>query len=174
MRLDLLPHFVISLKNFYNVPDRDRVDECIENNHWRNKNEYKSYNFPITEDSTSFFSKLYDKYLNVCYEYFGDFHVSDSNSRICWCYRSKKKNWYSVWHSHFDTSTINGVYYYQVDGDGITFGPGDEYTPEQGELIIFPGYMGHKPLPTTSTQYRYSINMEILTKESAREVFKDY
>ena len=105
------------------------------------------------------------------------FHITPSNKTICWCYRSNVNDSESVWHNHLDTSTINGVYYYQVEGDGIFFernGKELHYIPQQGELLIFPNDLNHKPAKTTSENWRYSINMEIKTEESASSLFKNY
>ena len=168
----------LSFKNFYqpNFIDRIWISKSIERN-------YKSSveilnpnnnNFSIKDDHTLFFSKLYDKYLKICHEQFGDFDISDRNKKTCWCYRSSKGDSVSVWHNHFDTSTINGVYYYQVDGDGIEFkdhSRKQKYIPEQGELIIFPNYLIHRPCVATSNRKRYSINMEIITQQSVKELF---
>ena len=169
----------LSFKNFCqpNFIDRVWISKSIERN-------YKSsveildpddHNFSIKDDHTLFFSKLYDKYLKLCCELFGNFDLSDRNKTICWCYRSSKGNSVSIWHNHFDTSTLNGVYYYQVDGDGIEFrdhSQKQEYIPEQGELIIFPNYLFHRPCVANSTRNRYSINMEILTQQSVHELFE--
>ena len=135
------------------------------------------YNFPLVIDETSFFSTLYEEYKALCYELFGRFHITSKNKPTCWCYRSNKNDFKSGWHNHLATSTINGVYYYQVEGDGINFerhGQTFYYEPQQGELLIFPNDLNHKPEKATSENWRYSINMEILTEESSSTLFKKY
>ena len=42
------------------------------------------------------------------------------------------------------------------------------------ELIIFPNDLIHKPEITTSTNWRYSVNMEILTEEPSSKLFEKY
>ena len=138
---------------------------------------YKGNNFPLYNDETSFFSHLYEKYKVLCYELFGNFHISPQNKTTCWCYRSNINDFKSGWHNHLATSTINGVYYYQVEGDGIFFernGKEFHYIPQQGELLIFPNDLNHNAARTTSQNWRYSINMEIKTEESASTLFKNY
>tara|TARA_R100000742_G_C4232718_1_gene53944 strand:- start:140 stop:670 length:531 start_codon:yes stop_codon:yes gene_type:complete len=169
----------LSFKNFYQPTsiDRKRISRSIERNYKISSEiSERTYNFSIKDDHTLFFSRLYDKYLKLCREQFGNFDLSDQNKTTCWCYRSSKGDSKSVWHNHFDTSVINGVYYYQVNGnDGILYWDDSyhehKHIPEQGELIIFPHYLFHKPCVTTSNRKRYSINMEIITKQSAHELF---
>jgi len=171
---------VISIKNFHeaSLEDRVKINECIEKSYLHNLTSSPyGYNFPVREDKTSFFSNLYEKYKKVCYELFGNFHITPQNKTTCWCYRSNINEFRSGWHNHLHTSTINGVYYYQVEGDGISFerkGKEFYYTPNQGELLIFPNDLNHKPDKATSENWRYSINMEILTEESSSTLFKKY
>ena len=113
----------------------------------------------------------------MCYELFGNFHITPQNKTTCWCYRSNINEFRSGWHNHLHTSTINGVYYYQVEGDGIFFernGKEFHYIPQQGELLIFPNDLNHNAARTTSQNWRYSLNMEILTEESSSTLFKKY
>ena len=137
----------------------------------------KGRNFALSEDPTLFFSNLYEKYKEICYKLFGNFHIIPQNNTTCWCYRSNINDYQSGWHNHLYTSTINGVYYHQVEGDGILFfrnGKKFHYIPQQGELLIFPGDLNHNAATTTSQNWRYSINMEILTEETSSTLFKKY
>tara|TARA_R100000008_G_C3521705_1_gene134340 strand:- start:95 stop:658 length:564 start_codon:yes stop_codon:yes gene_type:complete len=173
---------ILSFKNFCNpsLIDRFRINRSIEKNYKNYLPTFKKnptgYNFPIERDHTKFFHRLYEGYLQTCYDVFGDFELSSNNSKKCWCYKSNKKDSKPVWHSHFDSSTINGVYYYQIeDSDGTYFkdanGIEQRYMPDQGELIIFQNYVIHKPHIPTLNRKRYTINMETLTKESVHELF---
>lgn len=169
------------IKNFYCISDNDRIKINLEIE--KNYNYYydinRSYNFPILEYTSEFFNNLYDKFLKVSYNIFGNFSLSTRNSTKCWCYRSNKNTFNSVWHSHKKTSTINGVYYYQIDlGDSISFLDKNnnviEYFPNQGDMLIFPNNVLHKPnAPVNSlpNMYRYSINVEIIANESSDELF---
>jgi len=172
--MDFLKGIVIPIKDFHKVSSEERlkIDSLIEQNYSNSGN-----SFPILDDDSLFFSTLYEKYKKLCYELFNDFHISEKNQTTCWCYRSSIDQYVSRWHNHLYTSTINGVYYYQVDGDGIFFdhhGEEYHYIPQQEELIIFPNYLKHKPDITTSKNRRYSINMEIITEESSSKLFKRY
>ena len=168
---------LISVEDFCQVSSQERIliNNSIEKNYLQNPFDDSTNNqFPLYDDPTSFFSHLYEKYKELCYELFGNFHITPQNKTTCWCYRSNINDFRSGWHNHLLTSTINGVYYYQVDGDGIEFkdhSRKQKYIPEQGELIIFPNYLIHRPCVATSNRKRYSINMEIITQQSVQELF---
>ena len=62
----------------------------------------------------------------------------------------------------------------EVYNDGISFMVDNniyDYLPENGELIIFPSTLVHAAQPNTLQKYRYSVNMEIITQESASSLF---
>ena len=174
---------LLSIENFQHVSleDRLKINECIEKSYLISPlsrgNSENGYNFPIIENNILFFFNLYKKYIKLCHNLFGTFHITPQNQSTCWCYRSNLNESNSVWHNHLATSTINGVYYYQVEGDGIFFernGKEFHYIPQQGELLIFPDDLNHNAARTTSQNWRYSINMEILTEESSSTLFKKY
>ena len=181
VKVKTLPEWnLISVENFAEVSSQERIliNNSIEKNYLQNPFDDSTNNqFPLYDDPTSFFSNLYEKYKELCYKLFGNFHINPQNQTTCWCYRSNKDWNRPVWHKHLYTSTINGVYYYQVDRDGIFFernGKEFYYVPKQGELLIFPNYLNHRPDINTSQTLRYSINMEIKTEESASTLFKKY
>ena len=185
---------IISIQNFQYVNSQQRVliNDSIEKNYLISPISKGitngGYNFALYDDHTLFFSHLYEKYKTLCHKLFGNFHITPVNKSTCWCYRSNVNDSmetiikdlplpYDIWHNHLYTSTINGVYYYQVEEDGITFereGKEFHHVPQQGELLIFPNHLNHKPEKATSENWRYSINMEIITEESASTLFKKY
>lgn len=133
------------------------------------------HNFEILDVGDKFFTKLYDKFFYKSRLIFGDFELSSQNNKNCWCYRSRNEDYNSVYHNHINTSTINAVYYYQIKkGDSISFLCNQiekTYYPSKEELIIFPNYLIHKPNKPIGNNYRYSINMEIITVQSAKHLF---
>ena len=174
---------LISVRNFCQLNSEEMilVNSSLEKNYLKSPvsfgDTYEGYNFPIVEDETLFFSHLYETYKAISYKLFGNFHITPQNKTTCWCYRSNINDFRSGWHNHLLTSTINGVYYYQVEGDGIFFernGKEFHYIPQQGELLIFPNDLNHNAARTTSQNWRYSVNMEILTEESSSTLFKKY
>jgi len=172
---------IISIKNFYIISDLERaqINKDIEYNYLKYSNPSLGYNFSIREYNNSFFNKLYDKFLTESFRIFGNFSISEYNSSLCWCYRSCNDDFNSLYHDHTKTSNINAVYYYQTqEGDSISFlSKNDEemvYNVSEGELLIFPGNLTHKPNPPVSVisdRYRYSINIEIRTNETTEEIF---
>ena len=159
---------VISIPNFYHVNplQRIKINHILEHNYKKNYNERMGFNYKI-DSNDKFFVNLYDQFLESCKSIFLDFELSPTNSRSCWCYRSKGDDYKPIFHNHATTSTINAVYYYQVEqGDSITFLTGDEQkllVVSKNDLLIFPNYMVHKPDKPVGKKRRYSINMEIKT-----------
>ena len=128
-------------------------------------------NFPI-KDTTGIWDNLYQQFLDKTVELFGSLEIFPSNKRTCWLYMSNKNYYKGGIHDHVKTSVINAVYYFSVpftsnEKDGaIAFYNTDHkeiffYKPKEGDLLIFPNYFLHQPLPTSSEKYRFSINMEI-------------
>lgn len=164
---------IFSIKNFckLNYFDRIKTNRILEKNYKKYflEQECQGYNFPIKDDS-EFFDKLYDRFLAKAAKVFGQFTINPENKKQCYCYRSNINDQVCERHNHINTSVINAVYYHQVSkGDSISFFLGDyehKYYPENGELIMFPNFLDHKPNPTKSKRNRYSINMELNTYET--------
>ena len=169
---------VLSVKNFLKVKkkERDIIEKNILLSYIHHISECGGYNFPIEDNIHPFFPKLYKKYTNYCQTIFKNFKTTNNKVKY-WCYMSSPKSYKSIFHNHEKTSTINGVYYYQInEKDSISFldDYGEEfvYYPEEGELLIFPNYRTHKPNPPVfGNKIRYSINLEIMTKESSKHLF---
>jgi hypothetical protein len=138
----------------------------------------------IENDYNSFLKKLYNSYLLSCFKLFGHFTLSKQNKSICWAYCSNKTDYNSYWHDHKKSSTINAVYYINIPQNSR--GPlflrnlknNNEYQvfsyfPKNYDLIIFPDYLEHKPIPPSSSEYRVCINMEIMCESaSSKDLFK--
>jgi hypothetical protein len=129
-------------------------------------------NFAIN-DPYGVWDNLYDTFLIKAQEIIGPFTLLESNKRTCWCYPSNNEYYRGGIHNHKNSSVINAVYYFSVpitDGyrDGaISFYDATEneiwtYKPREQDLLLFPNYLKHQPLPTSSKNYRFSINMEIM------------
>lgn len=167
---------IISIKNFkkINAFETLLVKKSIERNYKKYPPDNQlGFNFPIKE-TTHFFRDLYQDFAKSSYKIFGGFNLKSNNSSSCWCYRSNKKSYASVFHHHSSSATINGVYYLKANKGSISFLKNSEYLtyfPEDYELLIFPGTLTHKPDPPSSKKIRYSINMEILTEESSLFLF---
>ena len=173
----------ISIKNFCKLGfwEKNKIKNIVDKNyqsHFQTAKNSGGFNFPIEDDENLFFEQLYQKFLLCSKDIFGNFKLSNRNSKKCFCYRGNKDDMgirYDYWwHNHVHSSTINSVYYLQVHNDGISFKKDNlqyDYLPEDGELLIFPSTLIHAPQPNRSKKYRYSINMEIITEESVDCLF---
>jgi len=167
---------IISVKNFYFADQNEKstIDSEIMQNY---KKYFKpnGYNFEIKEYQTLFFNNLYETFFKKCCEMFGEFTLSSRNKKSIWCYLTNCDSKESFFHDHINTSTINGVYYYKLnENDSISFLKNNKeirYTPEIGELIIFPNTLLHRPDTPTTKSYRCSFNVEITTEETSEEIF---
>ena len=137
-------------------------------------------NFKI-RDRDGTWDRLYQKFLEKTQELLGPLHIHANNKRDCWCYASNKDFYRSGIHNHMRTSIINAVYYFSIPtidderDSAISFYDDNKkevwyYKPKECDLLIFPNYLKHQPLPTISEKYRISINLEIMC--NMPEVFK--
>ena len=163
----------------FSEPTHQEKSNLIElvNESRKNLNKSLGYNFQVTGDHFGFFNSLYEKFLHASFEQFGQFTLSTENSNRVWAYYSTSTEYASVWHDHTRTSTINSVYYLSVPSGGggeiefILNGSVFSYKPEEGDLLVFPDYLVHRPTPCLSEKARISINMEIKTIEKSINIF---
>ena len=128
-------------------------------------------NYPI---SSPFFNNLYERFVFIAKKNF-DFSLSLQNLNTCWAYVSNKESNETGWHNHKLTSTLNGVYYLQMNSSasGIRFRQNGQellLKPQVNDLLIFPNELEHYPVPSTDDN-RISINMEILANEKVESIF---
>lgn len=134
-------------------------------------NTWVGNNFPISDPDKTWDS-LYQRFLDKTQEILGRLTLLPDNSRTCWLYMMNKDFYRDGIHHHMNTSVINAVYYFSVPeskeyrDSAIAFYNDDDtefwhYKPREGDLVFFPNYLKHQPLPTTSEKYRFAINMEI-------------
>lgn len=169
---------IISIPNFYRVNflHKLKINSILDKNYKKYVDFGKGYNYPIYDTyRDKFFRNLYSKFMNECRTIFGNFTLSQDNSQTCWCYRAEGEDFKSMFHDHLSTSTINSVYYHQVNrGDSITFRHNNTtktHYVSDGELIIIPNYLAHKPDKPVKNRVRYSINMEIKCLEKSHQLF---
>lgn len=142
-----------------------------------------SNNFEI-KDPSGIWDNLYQQFYDQCVELFGPLELYPENSRACWAFASNNTHYLDGIHNHRLTSTINGVYYFSIpkssyyDGSLVFYDVNNEeiwaYKPRAQDLVIFPGFLNHQPLPPNTAEYRFAINMEIKCKiPSAWEIPQD-
>jgi len=128
---------------------------------------------------------LYQQFLKKAQQFFGEIKLLDDNITSVWCYGTNKDYYKAGIHDHKTTSVINAVYYFSVpetkeyrDG-AIAFydNSGKEiwcYKPRECDLLIFPNYLKHQPLPTISSMYRFALNMEIICEPFGQFKAREY
>lgn len=180
---------IVLIKNFL-IPSQEDKNTVLKSVFKSKKNHeklnlYKKqyYSYPIENDSSGYLKKLYGGFLSSCFKIFGHFDVAKESKSTCWAYCSNKNDFNSYWHDH-NRVTINSVYYINIpDNSGgplffRTTKDNNEYEifsyyPKNYDLVIFPNYLEHKPIPPSSSEYRISINMEIICKNiSSQDIFK--
>jgi|TARA_R100000482_G_C5084755_1_gene127830 hypothetical protein len=171
---------IYSVKNFYiikNQSKRKKISENIMANMFIHLPDCKGYSFPIETDPHPIFNKIYKKFLSTCEKHFSSVTLSDKNNTTTWCYLSNINSLPTEYHDHIKSSTINGVYYFEVNkNDSLSFKDDNRefrYNVEENELLIFPNYVQHKPIRTTGSNARVSLNMEIITLEDVNDIFTD-
>jgi len=132
-----------------------------------------SSNFEI-QDPKGVWAKVYDQFIDKTQEILGPLNIHHNvNKRSCWLYSMNRKFYKGGIHHHINSSIVNAVYYFSIpditdyrDSAIAFYDKNDEefwhYKPREGDLVIFPNYLKHQPLPTKSEKFRFSINMEII------------
>lgn len=147
-------------------------------------NTFNQENQPVFSDPHFESNFILEKNLNIlrneilksAYEYLleynstSSFPVSFKRSWVTYC----AKNTWGHLHNHNDCM-ISGVYYYQTDENSgklrlyspLQFSRGYnnnflDIQPEQGSIVMFPGWMGHEILPNHSDNMRISIAFNLI------------
>jgi hypothetical protein len=175
--------FPIFLWENFEVIDETRKKELmntvLEN---KKRNHFGSGgSFKVDQDNNSFFKNLYSKFFKNTFEFFGNLNILPNNSSMCWSYSSNNiDHGPGLIHNHVNTSSINSVYYLNVpnsatiENGSIQFFLENKtisYRPNNFDLIIFPNYLDHKINYLNDSEYRISINMEILCENNPQELF---
>ena len=121
------------------------------------------FNFHL---KTRFKKKLYLIFEEKCKILFKDFELI-KQELIVWCSVSDKNFSSTNWHHHERTANINGVIYLKLRKNEKVI----NYIPVENELLIFPSTLWHHPNVSESDEQRISLNLELLTKQSTKEVF---
>jgi len=163
------------LKDVYsyniNLPFKEElIQEAIEQRQY-NKH---CFNFLL---HTKYRADLYDIFITKCKELFKDLDISEEEFNV-WCSVSDKNYTLTNWHNHENTANINAVIYLKICSDekGIDFKIENKkinYIPRENEMIIFPSYLWHHPNVSTTDEKRISLNLELLTKQSTKDLFNE-
>ena len=148
------------------LPFKDEIiEEAIKQRDYKTE----GFNFLL---HTKYRADLYDIFISKCKELFKNIDILEEEFNV-WCSVSLTN-----WHNHQDTANINGVIYLKLCSNekGIDFKINDKvvnYIPCENELIIFPSYLWHLPNVSITDEKRISLNLELLTKQSTKDLFNE-
>ena len=151
--------------------DKDIWYNLIVKDHKNRKNyrDFGVYNFKLDDNYKNFSDYIYSEFLTYSKTLYKEIKLLSENKKDCWAYVCNKYESVPVIHNHLRTAIINSVYYLTVpdkQSGSIDFFDDDlniiySHYPKEEELLIFPGYLNHRPNISNSDEYRISINMEI-------------
>ena len=176
-----------SYKSFLHPTEKEKentIATCLrynKNHSVRMKKMYTGYNFEVP--NIGFLEKLSSKLKTTLNNLFGEYHQEQIEN--VFCYASNEKFKFDLWHDHTHTgTTLVSVYYLNLPKNnetGIQFQYGDteilDYYPEEGELILFPHYLMHRPYKSgSSEEWRISINIDrkLAAPEAALNKMENY
>lgn len=150
-----------NIKNF----KENLIKECID----QRKKEEGGCNFKV---QTKYIDTLYKIFIDCAKKILKPFTIKDKNFKV-WCYMTDSIYNETGWHNHKNSATINSVIYLKIKDKGISFKKNNKQIylkPNNGDMLIFPGSLDHKPKPSTDDK-RISINLELICNENEREIF---
>tara|TARA_R100001086_G_scaffold143811_1_gene75771 strand:- start:135 stop:674 length:540 start_codon:yes stop_codon:yes gene_type:complete len=134
----------------------------------------KQREFANFEVFTKYNDYLYDLFIKKSEKLLNPFTLKNTPLKV-WCYFTGLGNHVEdTWHNHTRTSNINSVIYLETVKDyGINFKTDKEswyIEPKNFDLLIFPGFLSHKPV-TSNIQQRISLNLELKCNEEDKDIF---
>ena len=145
---------------------KDQLTTIVKNSK-DTANYHGGYTFEL-EDKT--FDTLYDTFVIICKNIFGELYISEHNRKLCWANVYNCDSYRSNLHHHLRTSTINSVFYLKIPPDNSPNASGLRtvykntnyvFIPDELDLVIMPSWLPHEPLPHNSKENRIAINMEL-------------
>ena len=150
-----------NIKNF----KENLIKECID----QRKKEKGGCNFRV---ETKYIDTLYKIFIDCAKKILKPFTIKDKNFKV-WCYMTDSVYNENGWHNHKKSATINSVIYLKIKDKGISFKKNNKQIylePNNGDMLIFPGSLDHKPRPSTDDK-RISINLELICNENETKIF---
>jgi hypothetical protein len=134
----------------------------------------RSYN--VLYDDLEFNRVVKERFYNLIHDNFDN--VENGTINDTYVYVQDNEIFYSYWHNHVRTSTINAVFYWNIPRHGGMFeffepnvnGNIKKVQPEIDTILIMPYWMYHRPTPQLSNQRRISVNLEFFCK--SRPLYK--
>lgn len=127
---------------------------------------------PLNDTPNGDLSRLYDIFVDHANRWIGPLELSKNNRRKIWAYVSSCREFFQGIHDHRHSCEINAVYYHKIPPSRFPianclglYNSEKElrfwYKPKERDLIIYPGWLKHEPIPPDTNEYRIAINMEI-------------
>lgn len=176
---------LISVKNFCFLKEETKIkliNDLLESKKIHDSDPESgeaTASFLIRSDPDETIRKIYDQFYRLCEYIFGKFTLSEKHDFRCCALMTNNEYWKFNPHNHIETSTINGVYYvnipkindnycgrFMVQFENLWY----SYQPEPFELLIMPNFLVHDIAHHDSNEWRVSLNMEITTKETLKEL----
>ena len=166
---------ILWIDNFHktNFFTRRRLRKIIDDYHTNNS----FFNSPIDKNSEHI-NYLYQKFLKVSSDVFGNLHTDTRHYRYVSCFKGEYENMKvrknSWWHIKKDI-TIDSIYFLDTPENGISFlhkGIVYDESPKRGDLLIFPPNLIRAYTPSTTKKCRYSINMGIKIMGTVEDTFQ--
>jgi uncharacterized protein (TIGR02466 family) len=168
---------VTKIKQEMNLCCDDDIYSLMQGNTFNQQNQpvFSDPNFEEDFLEKNKINSLREEALKNCYEYLNEYDASGSNSLtfqkswVCFCPRD-------CWgHSHnHPESLIAGVYYFKTNNSKgnlrlwspLQFKKGVSHIkydiePEEGTMVLFPGWMYHEILTNTGEETRVSIAFQV-------------
>tara|TARA_B100001175_G_scaffold49686_1_gene39053 strand:+ start:389 stop:961 length:573 start_codon:yes stop_codon:yes gene_type:complete len=154
---------------------------------WTVKKRYRTgfLAFPLTPNNTHYLDPLQKRVFKECFKIYGIPICEGRTKSASYALVTNRLHNAYTWHTHEKSKygyqpafTVNesqhvfasSVYYYALPegSGGIGFRKDDEeieLMPKEGDLIFFPSDMLHSPLGNTCTDWRVSININVVEKQ---------
>ena len=178
-----LPYIVI--KDFW-LPTIEEKKKMVEHVHeerrlYRESNHCDKDDWTtsttMVNDEDDLFGSLHDMFMEQVEECFGPYETKKKHRRECYGYTISNRYWGFNPHQH--KCEVNAVYYLNIpESDNPLWGslwltedweadkpmPWDYIIPEEGMLVLMPGWLWHDPFYVPTKEHRIAINMEARLK----------
>ena len=140
---------------------KELIDDCLKSIQNRVEGSH-NYN-----GVTKYKDQLYCLFIESCKKYYKNLQVFYTPFKLWSYYTDENYHEGEVWHNHKNTCSLCGVLYLKtVKGCGIELRHKNKISyiePKTYDLLIFPGFLDHKPL-ISKTKKRVSLQFEIFTQ----------
>jgi hypothetical protein len=158
--------------------DRDSITDLILEQHQRYPYHLHpgDASLPLIDNKDKDLDNLYTLFFEHATKWLGPLELKKNNRRNVWAYVCRSQEFFQGIHDHRHTCEINAVYYHKIPKTKFPiagclglYNNKNElrfwFKPKEKDLIIYPGWLKHEPMPPDSDDFRIAINMEINCQE---------